>query len=101
MVYPEKDMALRLGKKLVSNNFLEYISLDNSVEIRQIKIPDKFAGQSIEEIGIRKKYGLNIIAIENGNNTTIEVTPDYRLKYEDIIVVIGKVHNIDNFEKLI
>ncbi|MBB5266014.1 trk system potassium uptake protein TrkA [Catenibacillus scindens] len=101
VVYPEKDMALRLGKKLVSNNFLEYISLDNSVEIRQIKIPDKFAGQSIEEIGIRKKYGLNIIAIENGNNTTIEVTPDYRLKYEDIIVVIGKVHNIDNFEKLI
>ncbi len=101
VVYPEKDMALRLGKKLVSNNFLEYISLDNSVEIRQIKIPDKYAGQTIEEIGIRKKYGLNIIAIENGNNTTIEVTPDYRLKYEDIIVVIGKVHNIDNFEKLI
>ena len=101
VVYPERDMAIRLGKKLVSNNFLEYISLDNSVEIRQIKIPDKFAGQSIEEIGIRKKYGLNIIAIENGNNTTIEVTPDYRLKYEDIIVVIGKVHNIDNFEKSI
>lgn len=99
VVYPERDMAIRLGKKLVSNNFLEFISLDNSVEIRQIKVPDRMAGQSISEIGIRQKFGLNIIAIENGNTTEIEVTPDYRLKYEDIIVVIGKVHNIDNFEK--
>ena len=101
VVYPERDMAIRLGKKLVSNNFLEFISLDNSVEIRQIKVPDRMAGQSISEIGIRQKFGLNIIAIENGNVTEIEVTPDYRLKYEDIIVVIGKVHNIDNFEKSI
>lgn len=101
VVYPERDMAIRLGKKLVSNDFLEFISLDNSVEIRQIKVPDRMAGQSISEIGIRQKFGLNIIAIENGNVTEIEVTPDYRLKYEDIIVVIGKVHNIDNFEKSI
>lgn len=101
VVYPERDMAIRLGKKLVSNNFLEFISLDNSVEIRRIKVPDRMAGQSISEIGIRQKFGLNIIAIENGNVTEIEVTPDYRLKYEDIIVVIGKVHNIDNFEKSI
>ena len=37
VVYPEKDMAIRLGKRLISNNFLDYIMLDNSVEIRQIQ----------------------------------------------------------------
>lgn len=99
VVYPEKDMAFRLGKRLVSNNFLDYISLDNSIEIRQIKIADSLVGQSIEEIEIRQKYGLNIIAIENENVTTIEVTPDYRFKKDDIIVVIGKINNMDEFEK--
>ena len=97
VVYPERDMALRLGKKLLSNNFLEYVSLCNQVEIRQIRVPNHLIGKSIEETEIRHKYRLNIIAIENGDETDIEVMPDYRLRHGDIIVVIGKVDNIDVF----
>ena len=99
VVYPERDMALRLGKRLVSRNFLDYVSLDNSVEIRQIRVSDKIKGCSIEELGIRPKYNLNIIAIESGEITNIEVLPGYRLQADDIMVVIGKVSNIDRFEK--
>ena len=91
-------MALRLGRKLLSNNFLDYVSLNNSVEIRQVQVPQPLIGRSVEETEIRQKYKLNIIAIENGRDTNIEVTPDYRLKADDIIVVIGKVDNIDAFE---
>ena len=98
VVYPERDMALRLGRKLLSNNFLDYVSLHNSVEIRQVQVPHPLIGHSVEEMEIRQKYKLNIIAIENGRDTNIEVTPDYRLKADDIIVVIGKVDNIDAFE---
>ena len=99
VVYPERDMALRLGRKLLSNNFLDYVSLNNSVEIRQVQVPQPLIGRSVEETEIRQKYKLNIIAIENGRDTNIEVTPDYRLKADDIIVVIGKVDNIDAFRK--
>ena len=99
VVYPERDMALRLGKRLVSRNFLDYVSLDNSVEIRQIRVSDKIKGCSIEELGIRPKYNLNIIAIESGKITNIEVLPGYRLQADDIMVVIGKVSNIDRFEE--
>ena len=54
--------------------------------------------QAIEEYGIRKKYKLNVIAIESGHTTTIEVMPDYRLNEGDVIVVIGKIDNMDRFE---
>lgn len=101
VVYPERDMALRLGKKLMSNNFFEYVSLYNSVEIRQIQIAESLIGRSVQEIELRQRHKLNIIAIENGNETNIEVLPDYRFKKEDIIVVIGKVNNIDKFENQI
>ena len=99
VVYPERDMALRLGKRLASDNFLDYVSLDNSVEIRQIKVPAKLAGISIEESGIRQKYNLNIIAMEHGKETNIEVMPQYKLAEDDVMVVIGKVNNIDRFCK--
>ena len=99
VVYPERDMVLRLGRRLLSGNFLEYVSLDDSVEIRQIRISGKLAGRSIEEIKLRQKHGLNIIAIERENKTIIEFEPEYRLDESDIIVVIGKVDNINNFER--
>lgn len=101
VVYPEKDMAFRLGKRLVSNNFLEYISLDHSIEIRQFKAGEKIVGRTVRDIDIRKKFGLNIIAIESESVTNIEVAPDYELKADDIIVVIGKVNKIDEFERII
>ena len=99
VVYPERDMALRLGRRLLSNNFLDYVTLCNNIEIRQIQIPSRLIGRSVEEIGIRQKYKLNIIAIENGDETDIEVMPNYRFQKEDSIVVIVKVDNIDAFEK--
>ena len=98
VVYPERDMALRLGKKLISSNFLDYVSLFNSVEIRQIQIPDKLIGCCVEDTEIRRRYHLNIIAIESGNETSIEISPTYQFRQGDIIVVIGKIDNIDAFE---
>lgn len=98
VVYPEKDMAYFLGKKLVSNNFLDYISLDDSVEIRQVLVSGSASGQSIEELDLRKQYQLNIIAIERDHKTTIQIHPEDRLQDGDIISVIGKIDAIDEFE---
>ena len=99
VVYPERDMAIRLGKKLLSGNFLDFIFLDNDIEIQQVPVSSFIKGKTIQEINIRKKYGLNIIAIEHDQNTIIELSPDYKLQSEDIIVVIGKVQKIRKLER--
>ena len=98
VVYPEKDMAVRLGKRLISSTFMDYIALDNSVEIRQISVPESMLGASVIELNIRKKYGLNISAVQNGHETNIEIAPDYRFQEGDVLVVIGKIKNIDRME---
>ena len=99
VVYPERDMALRLGKRLVSQNFLDSISLDNEVEIKQIPLPASTAGSSVQEMNLQQFYGLNIIAIKQEHVTNITVSPEYRFKEGDIIVVIGKTENILEFER--
>ena len=99
VVYPERDMALRLGKRLIANNnFLDFITLSNEVEIQQVPVTDRIVGVSIERLNVRKKYGLNIIAIESDGNTEIEIAPEYRIRKDDILVVIGKMDNICKFE---
>lgn len=96
VVYPERDMAVRLGKKLLSGQLIDYVALLHDVEIRQIQVPESLNGKTVEEIELRQKFRLNIIAIENISGTNIEVIPENVLKKDDIIVVIGKIKNINS-----
>ena len=99
VVYPESDMAVRIGKRLISANLLDYISLDDGVEVRRIQAEGKLIGSTIRESEVRKKYGVNIIAIERNHRTDVEFSPDYEFAKGDIIAVIGKGNNIESFEK--
>ena len=98
VVYPERDMALRLGKRLLTGCLLDYLPLENGVEITEIKATEKIVGKSVVEVELRKRYGLNIIAIEHENRTETEIGPDYRFQKNDISVVIGKDENVEKFE---
>lgn len=98
VVYPEHDMALRLAKRIVAHNVLDYLSLNGEVEISEIKITDQFIGKTVSEVDIRKKYKLNIIAVEHDGKIITEINPDYRFVKEDVIVVIGKKENIRKLE---
>lgn len=99
VVYPERDMAVRLGKKLLSGQLIDYVALLHDVEIRQIQVPESLNGKTVKEIELRQKFHLNIIAIENISGTNTEVIPENVLKKDDIIVVIGKIKNINSFEE--
>lgn len=99
VVYPERDMAVRLGKKLLSGQLIDYVALLHDVEIRQIQVPESLNGKTVEEIELRQKFRLNITAIENISGTNTEVIPENVLKKDDIIVVIGKIKNINSFEE--
>lgn len=100
VVYPEHDMAVRLAKRIVNNNIVDYLSLNNEIEISEIKIISRYIGKSIEEACIRKKYKLNIIAIKQKNGIITDINPGYIFKEDDIIVVIGKKEHMQIFETL-
>ena len=101
VVYPESDMAVRIGKRLISNNLLDYISLDNGVEVRRIQAVGKLLGASIQEVDVRRRYGVNIIAIERNHQTDVDFSAQYRFQKGDVVAVIGKVDKIDRFENSI
>lgn len=92
-------MALKVAKRLLSHNFLDFITLDNDIEITQVRVNDFLVGKSVLEANVRRHFGLNIIAIEHHHRTDIEISPDYRFCEDDIVVVIGKKENIKRFEE--
>ena len=99
VVYPEADMAVRIGKRLVSDSLIDYISLDDDVEVRRIQVGGALLERTIQELDVRRAYGINIIAIERDHQTTVEFSPQYRFQEGDIAAVIGKADKIDRFEQ--
>lgn len=99
VVYPERDMAVRLANKLVTSNVLEYISLSDEVDISEVKLSKKTSGKTVIDLDLRGRFGLNIIAVKRGSDINIDIQPDMPLVENDIIVVIGQKRNISKFEK--
>ena len=99
VVYPEADMAVRIGKRLISGNLLDYVALGDGVEVRRIAVGGKMLGKSVRELDLRKVYGINVIAVEHARQTNVEFSADYTFKEGDSVAVIGKVGKIDKFEK--
>lgn len=92
-------LALRLAKRLLTGSILDNISLNNDVEIAELRLPDIYVGRSVLDMDLRRKAGLNIIALQHNGKTEIEVDPEYVFREDDILVVIGKKENIRRFEK--
>ena len=99
VVYPDKDSADRLAKKILSHNILDFISLNENIEIVEIAIPKRYIGVKLLDSDIRKKYNLNIVAIERDDNIDINISPNHVFKENDAIVVVGNTNNIAEFEK--
>lgn len=99
VVYPESDMAVRIGKRLISDSLIDYISLDDNVEVRRIAVGGAMVGRSILELNIRNAYGINVIAVERDHQTDVEFPPQYVFREGDIVAVIGKEDKIDHFER--
>lgn len=97
VVYPERDMGVRLAKRLQSNTVMEYINLSNDIDITEVKVPPTLAGVTVIDSGLRKKYSLNIIAIQHGNITTTDIRFDHVLKSGEVLLLIGKSDDIERF----
>lgn len=101
VVYPEIDQAVRLANMLTKHRVLDFIDLSRQYAISEIKLTDKLHGKTISEIDLRRRYGLNIIAIVRKQETIIEITPEQKLSANDSIAVVGTKEQIRKFEMFI
>lgn len=98
VIYPYKDTANALVKRILTNNVLDFISLNDEVEICEVKVPSAYEGKSIKDTDIRTKYGINIIAIEIEDRIITRIDPNYILSSNDVLLVLGEKKYLRKFE---
>ncbi len=97
VIFPEVYMSKKLTTALVDPYANELVKLTDKCKIVEIKCPTNWEGDTIGEIGVRKKYNVNIIFIRRGEDV-IEPTPETELQEGDLLIISGNPKNIESVE---
>lgn len=99
VVFPERDMGIRVAHNLCSSNILDYIELSPDYSIMEVTALNKWVGKSLKELNLRSKFGINVMAIKRGNDINISPEADEYIRKGDILVVIGGTEELKVIEE--
>ncbi|MBB6678502.1 potassium channel family protein [Cohnella lubricantis] len=99
VVFPERDMGLRVAHHLISPNILEHIELSSNYSIVEMKLPSAMFDKSLKQLDVRAKYECNVLAVKRKGEMNISFPPDEPLKEGDVIVIVGLNENLTKLEQ--
>jgi trk system potassium uptake protein TrkA len=98
IVYPERDMGIRVAHQLVSPNLLDYIELSKKYTIAELAVPHCLSGKSLDDVNPRGRFGCSIVAINKPKGIIIAPVAKDVLSEDDVMVVIGTNEQIEQFQ---
>jgi len=100
VIIPEREMADKVAKSIISPNILDYIPLSEDYTISEVVPPASFMGKTIGELRLRTKYHVEVIAVREMLPDRVRMVPkaDFVIKDSDILVVIGKTADIQKIK---
>ena len=90
VINPEKQIAEWAAIRYASNHILDYVKLDEDHAIFEITVPRDWVGKTVGEIDIRKRFGINIMAVKENGHMNLTVTPDTVLSGNRTMLVLGE-----------
>lgn len=89
VVFPESESGIRLAKNLLSSGFVDLIELSENASMIELDVRPEWEGKSLLELNLRKKYAMNIVAINDNNKISIDINPEQPLNSSMKLVVIA------------
>ncbi|MDD6199833.1 MAG: TrkA family potassium uptake protein [Firmicutes bacterium] len=100
VVIPEQENAARLARSLSSPNVLDYIELSDDYGIVEVPAPKSWYDQTLKDLDVRAKLGVNIIAVRRDGRINVSPAADYLIQIGDIMVVLGNNKALSAIQKL-
>lgn len=92
VVFPEHEMGVKLAQGLTHSDVLNFIELSDDFGILETNTPKAWLGRTIQEVGVRSRYQVNIIAVRDKTNGELRVAPgpEYVMRSTDELVILGE-----------
>lgn len=100
VIFPERDMGVRVAHNLVSSNILDVIEFAPDYSIIEVAAIEEWEDRTLKELRLPNKYGISVMAIKSGDNINISPYADDVIKSGDTIVVIGHNDSLKQLEEM-
>jgi trk system potassium uptake protein TrkA len=97
IVYPEEESGNRTARKLITSDFLEFFDLSDDLCIIEMVPKEQWVGQSLKALNLRGKFGINVVAIRNGERVNAVINPDRPLEKSDSLLMVMNKEDVKKF----
>lgn len=95
VVLPERESGVRLAKTLLSSGFVDILELTNNISLVEFDVKPEWIGKTLIELNLRKKYSINVIAIQKDNDVTTEIDPNKPLESGMKLIVVANRNKLE------
>lgn len=99
VIFPERDMALRVAKTLAFPNAIRTEELFPGYNVVEVKLPPILHGVSLGKAQLRNRYGITVLAIKRDNEYRVSPSADEVLLKGDVIYILGNEQQLRKFFK--
>ena len=100
VVYPEKQLAKWTAIRCSADHILDYMELDEEHAMFEVTVPEEWAGHTIGQIDIRRRFHINIMGVKKGGRLELTLSPDTLLGAGETMLVLGKNRDLQKCFKL-
>ena len=91
IVFPERDMGVRVANNLAATNVLDFIELSPDFSIVELIATAEMVGKSLKELDLRAKFGVNVLAIRTTDkNINVSPAASDKIQAGDLLIVVGE-----------
>lgn len=106
VVYPEREMAIRIAHGLVVPNVVDYFEVSKDFSLVEVPAPADWIGKTLGELAIRRRLGLTLIAIRRRSGTGAETTnvspaPDESIEAGDVVALLGDNEHVAHLDRVL
>ena len=101
VVIPEREMGMKLAQNLTSSSVLDYVELSKDCGLAEIITPKPWAGKTLLEIDVRKKFGVTVAGLRKADgDLTVFVDANYKLNADDELLLVGNNEDLARVQNL-
>ncbi|MGL5043205.1 MAG: potassium channel family protein [Culicoidibacterales bacterium] len=89
VVLPEEEMGKRVARNISATKLIDYIELSEEYSIFEFTCPDLWVDKTLEDLEVRKNYGVTILGVKRNGKWDILLEAQARFIADDIIILLG------------
>lgn len=98
VVNSDREAAARITPLILSTTLYNFIPIGGDLVMAEVHMPEALVGKTLLEADLRRKFGVNVVAIRSENtNAYRNFDRDYRFGESDLLLVAGNEGDVFSF----